>query len=184
MLPRWLEGSDALSLENELILGMLKGEGGFKDALRRVLEEDLQMSVHEFCSRTGLSLSTVYKIMQEKREPNLRTVRRVIKAVRKLEKHPGGNFVAVIASRPVLERIEERIVKIGERDIRVKEYPAATMEEAIIAAVMAERDGALAIVCAPIIAPTIEKILTIPVSVVIPRDSMLRAIEIAAQKTV
>ncbi len=173
-----------MSIENELIVGMLRGEGGFRDALRRVLEEDLKMSVHEFCSRTGLSQSTVYKIMQEKREPNLRTVRHVIKAVRKLEKHPGGNFIALIASRPVLERIEERIVRIGEKDIRVKEYPASTMEEAIIAAVMAEKDGALAVVCAPIIAPTIEKILTIPVSVVIPRDSMLKAIEIAAEKTV
>ncbi|MDD1769105.1 MAG: helix-turn-helix domain-containing protein [Methanomassiliicoccales archaeon] len=172
-----------MSIENELIVGMLRGEGGFRDALRRVLEEDLKMSVHEFCSRTGLSLSTVYKIMQEEREPNLRTVRRVIKAVRNLEKHPGGNFIALIASRPVLDRIEERIVRIGEKDIRVKDYPASTMEEAIIAAIMAEKDGALAVVCAPIIAPTVEKILTIPVSVVIPRESMLRAIESAAEKT-
>ncbi|MBM4237092.1 MAG: transcriptional regulator [Euryarchaeota archaeon] len=173
-----------MSLENELIAGILRGEGGFREALRRVLKEDLQMSVHEFCERTGLSSSTVYKIMQEEREPNLRTVRSVIKAVRKLEKHPGGNFIAVIASRPVLDRIEERIVKIGDRNVRVKEYPAATMEEAIISAVMAEKDGALAVVCAPIIASTIEKILTIPVSVVIPRESMLRAIESAAKKTV
>ena len=173
-----------MSIENELISGMLREEGGFKDALRRVLEEELQMSVHEFCSKTGLSLSTVYKIMQEEREPNLRTVRRVIKAIRRLEKHPGGNFIAVIASRPVLDRIEERIVRIGGKNIKVKEYPASTMEEAIICAVNAEKDGALAVVCAPIIAPTIEKILTIPVSVVIPRESMLRAIESAAEKTV
>jgi predicted transcriptional regulator len=66
--------------------------------------------------------------------------------------------------------------------MRVKEYPAQTMEEAIIAAVLAERDGALAVVCAPIVASTVEKILTIPVSVVIPRDSVLRAIEVAAKK--
>jgi predicted transcriptional regulator len=40
----------------------------------------------------------------------------------------------------------------------------------------------LAVVCAPIVAPTVEKILTIPVSVVIPRDSLIRAIEVAAKK--
>ena len=57
------------------------------------------------------------------------------------------------------------------------------MEDAIVAAVMAEKDGALAIVCAPIVAPTIQKILTIPVSIVIPRESILRAIEVAVQKT-
>lgn len=57
------------------------------------------------------------------------------------------------------------------------------MEDAIISAVMAERDGALAIVCAPIVAPTIEKILTIPVSIVIPRESILKAIGRAANET-
>ncbi|MBC7108474.1 MAG: transcriptional regulator [Methanomassiliicoccales archaeon] len=171
-----------MALENELIAGILRGEGGFREALKKVLEEDLQMSVPEFCAKTGLSMSTIYKIMQERREPNLRTVRSIILAVRKLEKHPTGNFIAVIASRPVLEKIEERTIKIGDKNIRVKEYPAATMEEAIISAVRAEKDGALAVVCAPIVAPTVEKILSVPVTVVIPHDSVLRAIEIAAKK--
>ena len=47
---------------------------------------------------------------------------------------------------------------------------------------MAERDGALAIVCAPIVAPTVQKILKIPVSIVIPHGSFLKAIDVAAQK--
>ena len=73
-------------------------------------------------------------------------------------------------------------MQVGEKSLKVKEYPAQTVEDAIIAAVMAERDGALAVVCAPIIAPTIEKLLSIPVSIIIPRDSALRAIEVAAKK--
>lgn len=169
---------------DELIAGILRGPGGFRDSLRRVLEEDLEMSIHEFCSRTNISQSTIYKIMQEEREPNLRTVRKVIHAVRRLENYPLGNFIAVIASRPVLNTIVERMERIGDKDVRVKEYPATTIEEAIIAAVNAEKDGALAVVCAPIVAPTIEKILTIPVTVVIPRGSMLKAIEDAAKKTI
>jgi predicted transcriptional regulator len=74
------------------------------------------------------------------------------------------------------------MMKVGERNVRVKEYPASTMEDAIIAAVKAERDGALALVCAPIVAPTVEQIVRIPVSVVVPKDSMVRAIEMAASK--
>ncbi|MEM2944123.1 MAG: helix-turn-helix domain-containing protein [Methanomassiliicoccales archaeon] len=171
-----------MSLETELISGMLRSEGGFRESLRKIIEEDLQVSVSEFCERTGLSMSTIYKIMQGHREPNLRTVRSIVMAVRKLEKHPAGNFIAIIASRPVLEKIEERFVKIGGKNIKVKEYPASTMEEAIISAVNAERDGALAVVCAPIIAPTVEKILSIPVAVVVPHNSVLRAIERAAEK--
>jgi predicted transcriptional regulator len=172
-----------MSMVDELIAGILRGSGGFKASLRKVLDEDLEMSIHEFCSRTGISQSTIYKIMQEDREPNLRTVQNVIYAVRKLENHPGGNFIAVIASRPVLNTIVERLVRIGEKNVRVKEYPATTIEEAIIAAVNAEKDGAIAVVCAPIVAPTIEKLLSVPVSVIIPSESLLRAIELAAEKS-
>ena len=171
-----------MSLEDELITGILREEGGFRDALRKVLDEDLKISIHEFCERTGLSPSTIYKIMQDKREPNLRTVREIIRAVRKLENKPHGNFIGVIAARPVLSRIEERVVTVGEKDVLIKEYQANSMEDAIIAAVMAERDGALAIVCAPIVAPTVQKILKIPVSIVIPHGSFLKAIDVAAQK--
>ncbi|HOE52508.1 MAG TPA: transcriptional regulator [Methanomassiliicoccales archaeon] len=171
-----------MSMVDELVSGILRSEEGFREALRHILTEDLRLSVPEFCERTGLSPSTIYKILQEQREPNLRTVRAVIKGVRKLDANPGGEFIAVIASRPVLSRIEERLMKVGERTVRVKEYPACTMEDAIIAAVKAERDGALALVCAPIVAPTIEQIVRVPVSVIVPKDSMVRAIEVAAAK--
>ncbi len=171
-----------MSLENELVDGILRDEGGFRDALRKILEEELKMSIHEFCELTGLSPSTIYKIMQERREPNLRTVRDIIRAVRRLETKPKGHFIAVIGTKVVLDKIEERMVKVGGRDVLIKEYPAHNIEDAIVAAVHAERDGALALVCAPIVAPTVEKIITLPVSTVIPHDSMLRAIERAAEK--
>jgi predicted transcriptional regulator len=85
-----------MALENKLVAGILRDEGGFREAFREVLDEDLKMTVHEFCTSTGLSPSTIYKIMQDRREPNLRTVREIIRAVRKLENRPGGNFIAVI----------------------------------------------------------------------------------------
>ena len=53
----------------------------------------------------------------------------------------------------------------------------STVEDAIIAAVRAERDGALGVVCATIVAPTVEKILSIPVSRAIPSTSVLKAID-------
>lgn len=171
-----------MTFVDELVSGILRSEEGFAEALRKILDDDLKMSVPEFCQRTDLSQSTVYKILQDQREPNLRTVRAVIKAVRKMDTYPGGEFIAIIAAKPVLVKMEERLLQVGTKVVRVKEYPASTMEEAIIAAVKAERDGALAIVCAPIIAPTIEKILRIPVQVVIPKDSVTRAIDLAAQK--
>jgi predicted transcriptional regulator len=57
------------------------------------------------------------------------------------------------------------------------------MEETIIASIKAERDGAQAVVCAPIVSPTIEKILRIPVATIMPKDSVMEAIKLAAKKT-
>ena len=155
---------------------MLREEGGFQKALKVILDDELGMSVNVFCRSTGILQSTMYKILEEKREPNLRTVRMIIKAVRNLSESSTDDFIAVIASHQVLQTMETKI-DVSGRPVLLKEYPVATVEDAIIAAVRAERDGALAVVCAPIVTPTIERILTIPVSPVIPSASIMRAVE-------
>ena len=161
---------------NDLISGMLKEEGGFQKALKDVLENDLNMTVNEFCRESGISQSTMYKILEEKREPNLRTVRMIIKAVKSVSEPDSNDYIAVIASHIVFENLQ-RTIDVNGRTVLLKEYPVATVEDAIIAAVRAERDGALAIICAPIVAPTVEKIVSIPVSTVVPTMSIMRAID-------
>jgi len=161
---------------DDLIAGMLREEGGFQKALRSVLEDELDMTLSEFCAGSGLSPSTMYKILEEKREPNIRTVREIVKAVRTLADPAAEHFIAIIASNVSMDLIRGT-VDLNGRVIPLREYPVNTVEDAIIAAVRAERDGALAVVCAPIVAPTVEKILTIPVSRVIPTGSILRAID-------
>ena len=86
-------------------------------------------------------------------------LRQIVKTIRQLE-GSGGDFIAIIAARPVLDKISEKKMKIGERLLTLREYSATNIEEAIIAAVRAERDGASALVCAPIVSPTVEKLLT------------------------
>ena len=155
---------------------MLKEEGGFQKALKDILENELNMTVNEFCRLTGVSQSTMYKILEEKREPNLRTVRMIIKAVKSVSEPDSNDYIAVIASHIVFENLQ-RTIDVNGRTVLLKEYPVATVEDAIIAAVRAERDGALAIICAPIVAPTVEKIVSIPVSTVVPTMSIMRAID-------
>ncbi len=161
---------------DDLIVGMLKEEGGFQKALRSMLSDELDMSLSEFCEVAGLSPSTMYKVLEEKREPNIRTIRRVVKALRELTGPMGDHFIAIIASNVSMDGLPET-THVSGRSVPLREYPVNTVEDAIIAAVRAERDGALAVICAPIVAPTIEKILTIPVSRVIPTVSIMRAIE-------
>lgn len=162
---------------SDLIAGMLREDGGFQKAFRNILNEELDMSLNEFCQLSGISQSTMYKILEDKREPNLRTVRQVIKALKILTDADGSRFVAVIASTTVVENLPRTISIDGGTVINIREYPVSTVEDAIIAAVRAERDGALGVVCAPIVAPTIEKILSIPVSRVIPTSSVTLAID-------
>ncbi len=161
---------------DDIITGMLREEGGFQIALRSVLEDELHMSLNEFCQATGLSQSTLYKVMEGGREPNLRTVRDVIKAIKILSTPEDSRFIAIIAASTALENVPRDVTVSGQL-IRVHEYPVATLEEAIIASVRAERDGALGLICAPIVAPTVEKILSIPVSRVIPTTSIQTALE-------
>lgn len=161
---------------SDLIAGMLREDGGFQKAFRNILNDELNMSLNEFCQLSGISQSTMYKILEDKREPNLKTVRQVIKALRLLSEPEDSHFIAVIAFNSVLETLP-RTVDMDGLDVTLREYPVSTVEDAIIAAVRAERDGALGVVCAPIVAPTVEKILSIPVSCVIPTTSVQLAID-------
>lgn len=159
---------------SDLIAGMLREEGGFRKAFKHILDDELGMSLNEFCQVSGISQSTMYKILEDVREPNLRTVRQIIKALKIMQGSEDSRFIAVIADTVVVESMPHQIDLDG-MTVKVKEYPVATVEDAIIAAVHAERDGALGVVCAPIVAPTVEKILSIPVSRVIPTSSVILA---------
>ena len=161
---------------SDLIAGMLREDGGFQKALRNILEYELGMTLNEFCQASGLSQSTMYKIMEDNREPNLRTVRQVVKSLKVMMEADDSHFIAVIASTNVVENLP-RTIDLDGLVVNVREYPVSTVEDAIIASVRAERDGALGVVCAPIVAPTIEKILAIPVSRVIPTSSVMLAID-------
>jgi predicted transcriptional regulator len=152
-------------------------------ALTDVLE-DLGMTVQDLAKKAGISPSTLYKIINEDRSPSMDVLRKLIRAIREVEGLKSGNFIAIIATRRVLdEAIVERSVTIGDGTARVREYPAATVEDAIVAAIKAERDGAVAIVCAPIVSPTIERILDIPIATIVPKDSVNEAIKLAARKS-
>lgn len=162
---------------DDLVAGMLREEGGFQKAFKSIMNDELEMTLGEFCQISGMSQSTMYKIVEENREPNLRTVRLIVKALNRLYRSDYENFVAVIASSSFMEDLPKSM-EVDGCTINIKEYVISNVEDAIIAAVRAERDGALGIVCAPIIALTVEKIISIPVSPVMPIGSVLKALEV------
>jgi predicted transcriptional regulator len=161
---------------------VLESDGKFREVLSKVIKDELGLTAIEFAEKADIPQSTLYKIMSGKREPNMKTLRQIIKTVKRIEGVEKGNFIAVIAARPVLDSISETKRKICGNLCTIREYSATSMEEAIIAAVRAERDGAKALVCAPIVSTTVEKILRIPVATIMPKNSLIEAIELVAKK--
>ncbi len=173
---------------DDLIKAAVESNEAFIKEFERIIKDELHMTATEFSEKSGIPASTIYKLLSGHREPNIKTLRQIVSVLRKFEakgKTEGSGvsgFIAVIAARPVLDIITEKKLKVKDRLLTIREYSATSMEEAIIAAIKAERDGAKAVVCAPIVSTTIEKILRIPVATIMPRDSLFEAIELAARK--
>lgn len=173
-----------MHLTNKMLRGFLAGEDGFRNAVRQVIRSDLKMTIKEFCTVSGIPKSTMYKLISGlQREPNLRTVRAIFRGVRCFEERKQKGFIGIIAARPVIEKIVERKILVDGKPAILREYSASTVEDAIVAAVNAEKDGASAIVCAPIIGTTVEKIVGIPVIPIIPEQSVVKAIKLAAKRS-
>ena len=169
-------------IADELIRAAVESDQAFIKEFERIIKEELRMTAAEFSERSGIPQSTIYKLLSGHRDPNIKTLRQIVRILNKMEGTEKPEFIAVIAARPVLDNIAEKKLKVGGRLLTIREYSATSMEEAIIAAINAERDGAKALVCAPIVSTTVEKVLRIPVATIMPKDSLIAAIELAARK--
>jgi predicted transcriptional regulator len=167
---------------DRIMRAALVSDEEFVTTLNELLRHDLRISIRELSDKSGIAQSSLYKIMHGQRSPNLSTLRAIIRALRQLYHVGDEPFIGLIAARSVLESVEERVTDIDGHRMRVREYPVHTMEDAIVAAVRAEREGAIGIVCAPIVSSVIEQLVRVPVATIIPKESVQAAIELAAKK--
>jgi predicted transcriptional regulator len=92
-------------------------------------------------------------------------------------------MIAIIAAKFLLDEIGAGTIEMNGRKIRIKGYTANTMEDCIVAAVRAEKEGAGGIICAPILATLIERIVDIPVVIVRPDSRTFQeAIEVLCKR--
>ena len=167
---------------DRLLRSAITSDEAFVSTLQDILKHEIRISVKELSIQSNIAQSSLYKILHGKRSPNLTTIRSICHAIRHFYHIEEGEFIGVIAARPVLEGIVERISEVDGHPIRVREYPVQTVEDAIVAGVRAEREGAIGIVCAPIVSGPIEQLVSVPVATIVPRESMVLAIERAARK--
>jgi predicted transcriptional regulator len=143
----------------------------FETDLRAALEEELvrqNMTVKELAARSGIPLATLYKISGD-RDVRFSTVRRIARVLEPRRK----DFIAVIAAKFLLDEVEGEKIVVGNRELTIQGYPANSIDECIVAATLAQKDGAAGIVCAPILASVIEKIVDIPVAIIKPKPKMV-----------
>ena len=136
-------------------------EDDFGEELKTTISK-LGMSVREFSKECDIPESTLYKIISEKKNFGIATLKKIVKTVKRLEGYTEENVIGIITKREALDYIG-RELEIGGKKIVIKEYPATTIEEEIIQGIRAEREGVKGLICGPIAATTLEKIISIPI---------------------
>ncbi|MFZ1128102.1 helix-turn-helix domain-containing protein [Methanoregula sp.] len=142
----------------------------FEIEFTAALNEELDrrnMTVRELSEQTGIPVSTLYKVTLGQRDPRLSTVKKIV-SVFEPERH---RFIAVIAAKFLLDSVTTREVESGGQTFAIKGYSAHSLDECIVAAARAEKDGASGIICAPILASIVEKIVDVPVGMLRPELS-------------
>ena len=129
-------------------------ETDFKTALSEELDRR-GMTVRQLSEATGIPPVTLYKI----------------------------SFIALIAAKFLLDEIEGTKVDVGGVEYRIKGYTANSLDDCILAAVRARYDGAAGIICAPILASLIERLVDVPVAIMKPEmDAVFTAVDSIAKR--
>lgn len=135
----------------------------FGDKLKETLGI-LGLTIKQFSEKTGIPKSTLYKIISnEEKDSRRSTLRQIIEGVKKFEVGNQENTIGIITNRSALDTVSQQI-EIGGRVVLVKEFPATTIEESIIQGIRAEKEGVLGLICGPIAATTLGKVVDIPIT--------------------
>jgi predicted transcriptional regulator len=150
----------------------------FAEALQEELDRQ-GMTIRELADLAGIPPATLYKLTSGKTDPRFSTVRKIVNVLEPQER----SFIGVIAARFLLDELDNRDIVVNGQKHRVRGYSADSLDECIIAAVRAEKEGALGIICAPILAKIVEKIVDCPVAIIKPhQQTLIEAIETIARR--
>jgi predicted transcriptional regulator len=139
----------------------------FRQDFRGALEQELDrkhMTIRELSVQSGVPAATIYKISSGDRDPQFSTVKALVSALEPFDR----DVIAIIGAKFLVDTIGTTMQAPGGKTYLIRGYAANTYEECIIAAVRAEKEGAAGIICAPILATFLERIVDIPVVIIRP----------------
>jgi predicted transcriptional regulator len=154
----------------------------FRMGITQALEMELErrnMTIRELATRAEISEATLYKITSGQRDPRFSTLQAIVRVFEPCSEQ----IIAVIAAKFLIDEIGHKTLCIDDIIFKIKGYTAYTIDDCIVAAVRAEKDGAGGIICAPVLASVIERIVDIPVVIVKPETrTFLEAIQTLGEK--
>jgi len=172
-----------LPLWKQLLFSIIEDEKQLAVTIKRVTQE-FNLTLKELAEKTGIPVSTMYKMSSVEPDTRISTLKKLILFVKQEEEKElfKENMVGLITSRDVLDEFG-RIIEVDGEKIHIREYLANTIEEEIILGVRAKKEGVAAIICGPVAANTLKRILDIPViGIAFSRNSLVEAIKKAKPK--
>jgi predicted transcriptional regulator len=171
-----------LTVRDELINAAMTSNEAFSATLKSIMRR-MDISAKDLSEGSGIPLSTINKILSECRDLRLSTLRDILRYLHSLEVPQADIVIGVIAARPSLDTISKHQLLAKGKRVIIKEYPALTIEDAIIAAIKAERDRVNGLVCASIVASIIEKFVRIPIATIkIEESNILDSVNLLVEK--
>lgn len=163
---------------DKLMWALVESNEEFIKSFKEMLFQQ-NLTITDFCKKTNIPESTIYKIMSNPdKDFRISTFRNIIQKVKKIEGiHTHETTIGIITTRGALNSINRKI-RLQQKEIIVKEFPATTIEEEIIQGIRAEREGVNGLICGPIAATTLEKVVNIPVmSIQFEKKLLLQSLE-------
>ncbi|MHA2364609.1 MAG: helix-turn-helix domain-containing protein [Candidatus Hodarchaeales archaeon] len=145
--------------------------------------DNYNLSIKKFAQLSGIPESTIYKISSSITNVRISTLTQIVKCFKSLESKKLDELtIGVITARYALQELK-RITEIDGKNYQIAEYPASTIEDEIIQGINAQKEGCIAIICGPIAANTLNKVVSIPViGLTFDRKQIEEAIEKAVIK--
>lgn len=175
--------SDGCVLYDELILAAMESNKKFAEVLKSVMKKK-GISIRDLSAGSGVPVSTLNKMLSEERDVRLSTFREVIKYLTAQTTEDEGDIViGIIAARPALNALSKHQLPVKGKKVVIKEYPANNLEDAIICAIKAEREKVQGLICASIVATTVEKFVRVPiVTIKIEESNIIESMNILVEK--
>ncbi len=149
-------------LIRELLDAAMISNEAFVERFKLAMKQ-LGISNKALSEGSGIPLSTINKILCQKRDLRCSTLRAMVKFIRVSTTAKADIVIGIIGTRSALDTLTKHQITVKGKKILLREYPSSSIEDVIVNAIRAEREKVNGLICATIVANLIEKFVKVPI---------------------